>query len=183
MDILSYLLGKNSAEGGGGGGGVDLSTYINLAPSVVESPTGNWWAESFALSDMAKVEIVGDTTKFSYMFSGCKWLYLPKVSTNGTKNNLFLNYMFSNCTVVTSLDLSGMNGTVGRMSSTFAGCSSLKHLDIRGLIMHDCSMYSSAFNSVPTDCEIIVKDTIEKLFLATNFPSLSNVKTVADYES
>ena len=183
MDILSYMLGKQNASGGGGGGGVDLSTYINLAPSVIESPTGNWWAESFSLSDMAKAEIIASASKYSYMFSGCKWVYLPKVSTNGTINNLFLTYMFSNCEKVTSLDLSGMVGTVGRMGSMFAGCSALTHIDIRGLIMHECGIYSSAFNSVPTDCEIIVKDTTEKEWLLSKFSSLTNVKTVAEYEA
>lgn len=183
MDILSYLLGKNSTGGGGGGGGVDLSKYINLAPSVVESPTANWWAESFVLSDMSKAEIVVSTNKMSYMFQNCKWTYIPKVSTNRTINNLFLNNMFQNCEHVTSLDLSGMVGSVGRISNTFNGCSSLQHLDIRGLKISDASLYSATFNSVPIDCEIIVKDTTEKLWLATKFPSLINVKTVADYEA
>lgn len=182
MDILSFLLGKNSS-GGGGGGGVDLNKYINLAPSVVESPTNNWWSESFTLSDMSNAEIVANTNKFTYMFYGCKWVYIPKVSTNGTINNLFLNNMFQNCSNVTSLDLSGMIGSVGRISNTFNGCSSLQHLDIRNLVLHDASLYSATFNSVPSDCEIIVKNVTEKMWLASNFSSLSNVKTVEDYEA
>ena len=182
MDILSFLLGKNSS-GGGGGGGVDLSKYINLAPSTIESATGNWWAESFALSDMAKVEIVGNTNKFTYMFQNCRWVYIPKVSTNGTKSNLFLNNMFSGCELVTSLDLSGMVGTVGRMSNIFSGCRALMHIDIRNLVLHDCSIYSACFNYVPENCEIIVKDTTEKEWLLSKFTSLTNVKTVEEYEA
>lgn len=183
MDIESYLLGKNSASGGGGGGGVDLSKYIDLAPSTIESPTGNWWAESFTLSDMTKAEIVVNNSKMQYMFSGCKWAYLPKVSTNGTINNLFLNNMFQNCSVVTSLDLSGMVGTVGRMSNMFSGCSTLMHLDIRNLTVSTSAMYSASFNNVPNNCEIIVKDATEKEWLTTKFSSLTNVKTVSEYES
>lgn len=164
-------------------GGADISEYIQLAPTTIESSTNNWWTEAFAKSDMSKVEIVAYNSRMTYMFSGCKWTYIPKISTNGTMNNLFLNYMFQNCSNVVSLDLSGMVGTVGRMSYMFSGCSSLTFLDIRGLTMSATSMYTACFNYVPTNCEIIVKDTTEKEWLLSKFTSLTNVKTASEYEA
>lgn len=161
--------------------GDDVGKYINLAPTDV-SLSGAWWQYRMALPEIANLEIHLSSGSMSSMFNFCKWTYLPKIITDSELTFINMTSAFQQCSNVVSLDLSGVKGYVARLSSAFNACASLQHLDIRNLTFDSGTSFSSAFTSVPTDCEIIVKDDIQKAWFATNFSSLTNVKTVAEYE-
>ena len=99
------------------------------------------------------------TTTVQYMFYNNN-SYLKRVS-------------FEGCTEVTLTTF-----------TYFIQASHLEFLDIRCFILSGItSSVTNALNSVPTSCEIIVKDDTEKAWFNTKFPTYTNVKTVAEYEA
>ena len=68
-----------------------------------------------------------------YMFSGCSSLMSLDVSGFKTDNVTDMRYMFSGCSSLTSLDVSGFKtDNVTSMRYMFSGCSSLTSLDVSG---------------------------------------------------
>lgn len=91
------------------------------------------------------------------------------------------SYMFSNCSSLTSIDLSSLIATPTKVDRMFNGCSSLATIDISGL---DCtgitssSNYSNMFNNVPTSCTIYVKDAANQAWFSSKFSSYTfTIKT------
>ncbi len=69
----------------------------------------------------------------SQMFSGCTGLTSLDLSGFDTKNVTDMGAMFMKCSGLTSLDLSGFDtGNVGSMYYMFSGCASLTSLDLSG---------------------------------------------------
>ena len=105
-------------------------------------------------------------------------------------------YMFSNCSALTTLDLSTftvrVGGTFSSVNQMFVGCVNLRHLDLRSFRFdripnsaYPGRMFGTTDGAVtiPTDCEIIVEDDTQKTWMNTKYPTLTNVKTVAEYEA
>lgn len=179
MDILSYLLGKNSS---GGGNVEDVNKYFDFnLPTNIGSNSEAWWAFRMVKPEIANLVIPLGNGAITSIFSGCKWSYLPKLV--GTFETITLSNAFQNCSNVKEIDISGLIGTTYRLSSTFNGCTSLEKIDIRNLTIGDGATYSSMLNNVPTTCEIIVKDDTTKTWFNTNFSSYTNVKTLEEYET
>ena len=189
MDMVSYLLGKKR-----GGGGIPISQVINttVTHGLSSSGSGMWYNNLFVLEGIKNLTFTLDpdaqdgSSYFSYLFGGCKWEYMPKFVSNGEITNMELQSAFNGCSNLKELDFGGVIGTVKKMPSCFNGCSSLTKLDIRGLVMSTIatsSSYQYAFNSIPDDCLIIVKNDTEKTWLTGKWANLTNVKTVAEYES
>lgn len=89
--------------------------------------------------------------------------------------------MFSYASV-TSVDIRNIKNTTGATyKNMFTGCTGLTHIDIRGLTFEG-NTSTGMLTSVPTTCEIIVKDDNEKTIFSGRFQSYTNVKTVAEYE-
>lgn len=85
---------------------------------------------------------------------------------------------------VRELDFSWLNTpNVTDMSYSFAA-SGLERLDIRNVdfsnVTTTTGMFSNSYATTPTNCLIIVKDQAAKTWMATNFSSYTNVKTVAE---
>lgn len=199
MDVFSYLLGKSSSGGGGGGG--DISEYF--ASTINNSNYGGWKETVKKIPAMTI-----DGTSCYYMFSECG-AYDIDISLFDTSNVTDTTGMFSNCYNLVNLDLSSFNtAKVNYMDSMFSGCSSLENLNLSNFtqqrlytvynMFDNCvslefldirNMEFSSFNytdlikDIPTSCEIIVKNDTEKTWFNTNFPSHTNVKTVAEYEA
>ena len=92
--------------------------------------------------------------------------------------------MFSNCSNLTSLDLSSFNtSNVMDMSSMFNSCSNLTYLDIRNFYFTKVISDSNTFNKVPSNCEIIVKDDTAKKWIFARRSDFTNVKTVVEKEA
>ena len=210
MDILSYLLGKKSS-GGGGGGGADTYFNLTPT-TLSTSLSYPFWSFDFVKEDELKkmtIVVPDSTTALANMFYLCNWAALPKVVKQNNKLTS-INSMYKSCTsLVEAIDLSQVNvskvtnmqeafsGCVAvpeitfgdqqatvmtNITSMFAGCRQLQKLDIRGFSFSKVASSNNVFNNVPTDCLIIVKDATEKTWMNTNFPTMTNVKTVEEYE-
>lgn len=75
----------------------------------------------------------GNVTNMQTMFTGCSNLTSLDVSGFNTDNVRFMDGMFSGCSSLTSLNVSRFNTeNVTIMDDMFSGCSSLKELDVSG---------------------------------------------------
>ena len=73
-------------------------------------------------------------TSMGYMFSGCSGLESLDVSGFKTDNVMDMNNMFYGCSGLKNLDVSSFNtDNVMDMHEMFAGCSGLKNLNVSGL--------------------------------------------------
>lgn len=130
------------------------------------------------------------TTSMSFMFQKCRSitdLDLPQINA-GSSVSCNYNGMFDNCTALVNLNLPNLliYNSNSNCASMFNGCTSLQHLDMRKFEFSkitNANYRAGMFTGVPTDCEIIVKNSTEKDWFTTNFPSLTNVKTVSEYEA
>ena len=115
------------------------------------------------------------------MFYYCDVLASLNVSTFNTENINNMRYMFYACNRIINLDLSNFNtNRVTDMSYMFANCERLTLLDIRNFNFGNVTSYTGMFNSVPSDCKIIVADDNAKRWITSKFSNLTNVKTVAE---
>lgn len=91
------------------------------------------------------------------------------------------------CENLTTLDLSSFTSTSATsISQMFYGCKKLMHLDMRNFDFTKfttTSSYTATFSAVPTNCEIIVANQEQKDWFNTNFSTMTNVKTVEEYEA
>jgi surface protein len=118
------------------------------------------------------------------MFYDCKNITGLDLSNFNTSNVTNMSYMFRGCKNITELDLSSFDtSNVTNMSYTFRGCLKLTVLDIRSFDFTKVTSFSGIFGSVPTDCEIIVKDETAKAWVLDKRSDLTNVKTVAELGS
>jgi hypothetical protein len=122
-------------------------------------------------------------TSVANMYASCSVLEEINLSNLNAKNITTLSAICSNCSKLEKADLSGLHGKPTSISTSFQGCRLLMHLDIRNLDLTGCTSYSSAFLTVPTSCLIIVKDEASKTWLNSNFSTLTNVKTLAEYQA
>ena len=151
-----------------------------------------------------------NVTTFYQMFSNCTYIQqLDLTSFDSTKatqaGNMFINCinlasitfgnnftalliknmeaMFRNCTALTELDLSNFEtNSLENTRYMFRACTNLTKIDMRKFTFSNVTLSTDMFRDVPTNCLIIVKDTTEKTWITTNFPSLTNVQTVSEYE-
>lgn len=118
--------------------------------------------------------------------------------------------MLNSCSSLEEIDFSYIHCTVNSIAQMFASCSKLKRVDLRNFVnyfkpsvlnmFNGCTLlehidmrswdfseytsnYASMLNSVPTTCEIIVKDEASKTWFSEKFPTYTNVKTAEEYES
>lgn len=110
-------------------------------------------------------------------------IHLINVNLTGTTNFAnFFSQSFGNYKVI---DLSGLtvSSSPVNLNSAFYGNNKLELLDIRCFTVSTATNTSSIIQSVPTSCVIVVKDDTEKSWFNTNYPTYTNVKTVAEYEA
>ena len=123
------------------------------------------------------------------MFYSCDSLTSLNLSNFITNNVTTFYQMFYSCDSLTSLNLSSFTGeSLTNVNSMFSYCKNLMYLDIRNLDFANVTNYSNMFGSntysyVPANCLIIVKDETAKTWITSKFSRLTNVKTVAEYES
>lgn len=122
-------------------------------------------------------------TNLSGFFSACTSLTTINFSNCDFSNVSSTSSMFAGCSNLITLDLSMFeNKTRVIVSNMFQNCTSLVHLDMRKFDFTKTSFSTTMFTGVPSTCEIIVKNDTQKAWFTTNWPSLTNVKTVAEYE-
>ena len=95
--------------------------------------TARWFYSCLALKQIEGLEYLNtqNVTIMDWMFSGCSGLTSLDVSHFDTQNVTNMSYMFSGCSGLTSLDVSHFNTqNVTEMFGMFRGCSGLTSLDV-----------------------------------------------------
>lgn len=182
MDVTSYLLGK---QAGGGGGGTDLSEYF--VTEITQNTDFNTAKPRIIVKKMPPINIADGVTRLYglFIFNG----NIQSVKLTGGKDVTDAVTCFRGCYGLESADLSEMTTeNLQETAQMFNDCKNLQHIDMRNMsfanVTSSSNMFgASASNGVPDNCEIIVKDDTEKTWITTNFPRLTNVKTVAEYEA
>lgn len=116
--------------------------------------------------------------------------YCQNITTLDLSNFIIVNPIncvqsFAGDSLLTSLNLSGLTLTDNiNCQAMFYDCRQLMFLDIRNMELNKITtaFYYNNMLGVPNNCLIIVKDAPQKQWINTNFPSMTNVKTVAEYE-
>ena len=155
-------------------------------PAVTSALTS--YSDYFKYSLFEEIDVSGmnfsNTTDISSMFYTCKNLKSIDLSNLGLSGITTTADMFTNCKALTSINLCNFDVSGGLNAGwMFRGCSSLKHIDIRSLDLTKITSSDSMFESVPSDCLIIVKDDSSKSWLTSKFGRNDYVKTVAEYEA
>ena len=89
-----------------------------------------------------------------------------------------MNFMFSGCSTLTSLDLSSFDTSqVTSMDSMFSGCNRLTHLDMRNATFNT-NIYENMFSSVPYGITIIVKNATAKSWIEKRLSDAGRTGTV-----
>ena len=127
-------------------------------------------------------------TDMTFMFQGCSQLTSVDVSGFDTSNVTSMVRMFENCHKLTSLDLSSfhtpnLTACAKMFNSDVSTTCELMHIDMRNFDFTNVTLYTDMFTNVKTNCEIIVKDNTAKEWITSRFTTLTNVKTVAEYEA
>ena len=118
------------------------------------------------------------------MFNSCENLQEIKGLNNLNINNVqYFSRCFYYCPQLTEINISEWKSTASNLniSQMFQSCSRLQKIDMRNFDFSNVTTYNNAFTNVPANCLIVVADSTQKTWLNTNFPSLTNVKTVAEY--
>ena len=96
--------------------------------------TARWFYRCLALKQIEGLEYLNtqNVTIMDWMFSGCSGLTSLDVSHFDTQNVTRMENMFSGCSGLTSLDVSHFDTqNVTNMSQMFSGCSGLTSLDVK----------------------------------------------------
>lgn len=191
---------------GEGGGGAD--DYTNYFAATIEAGTTSVPGYATAISKFPALQNIGtscaymfyyfqgdeidlssfdttNVTNMEAMFRGCTNIGNLDVSTFNTANVTNMKDMFRGCeNYLTTLDLSNFDtSNVTNMDSMFIYDWNLLLIDMRNFTFDSVTQYGNMFTGVPGTCEIVVKSQTEKDWMATNFPEMENVKTVAEYEA
>ena len=131
-----------------------------------------------------------NVTEMSSMFSACKAITRLDLSNFNTSKVTTCGYLFDGCSALEYIDLSSATFDVlgnvqyaGKGSyDMFRNCTSLKYINISSWDLANISQYcntSRMFNTIPADCEIIVKNQAAKDWILTQRSDLTNVKIKA----
>ena len=100
-----------------------------------------------------------NVTNMSWMFSECSTLTTLDLSNFDTKNVTDMNGMFSNCSALTTLDLSSFETqNVTDMSRMFKGCRALTTLDLSSFETQNVTDMSRMFKSCSALTTIYASD-------------------------
>lgn len=117
------------------------------------------------------------------MFGGMSNLIELDLSTwKNFKPQSLYNWFYA-CTSLERLDLSSFDTSeLKDVRQLFRNCNKLKYLDIRSWTFDSISSsYAGAYwASIPSTCEIIVKDEAAKTYVLTQNSSFTNIKTVVE---
>ena len=107
-----------------------------------------------------------EVTNMNSMFSNCSRLTSLDLSDFDTSQVTDMNYMFNSCSSLTSLDVSNFDTSkVTSMDSMFSGCSKLTSLDFKNATFDKVTNYTGMFSGVPSTINIITKDATTKSWL------------------
>lgn len=84
---------------------------------------------------------------FNYMFQNCSELTSIDLSSleTSSQSNLSFSYTFANCSLLDYIDLSSLEGSCSNIQNMFSGCTHISKIDIRNLVLSTASTYTGAF--------------------------------------
>lgn len=120
-------------------------------------------------------------TSLKAFFDGCRELQSINLTNVQTRDLTNMDYMFRDCSKLTEIDLSSFETpNLTSMYATFQGCTNLTKIDMRKFNFSNITGWTDTFTNVPTNCLIIVADDTQKGILTNQFPTMTNIKTVAE---
>ena len=129
-------------------GSIKKAVFDSSFASARPKSCFDWFHDCANLKEITGIENLNtsDVTNMQYMFSGCKSLTSLDVSGFNTSNVTNMLSMFYDCSSLTSLDLSSFNtSNVPDMSYMFRYCSGLTSLDLSGFDTHNVTNMLSMF--------------------------------------
>ena len=152
----------------------DTSNAINMTAMFIN-------CSSLTSLDLSNFN-TSNVTSMSRMFYSCSNISSLDISNFNTVNVTSMYYMFNDCKLLTSLDLKSFILKSGvDLSYMFRNCSRITNLDIRKWEFANPNT-TYTFSYLPANCNIIVKNDIEKNNLLAIRSSFTNIKTVAELE-
>ena len=130
--------------------------HISMTDCSTITSTAYWFDGLTNLNTIAHLEYLQteNVTDMRYMFTGCSSLASLDVSGFNTGSVTDMSWMFTSCSGLTSLDLSGFDtGNVTDMSFMFSFCSKLTSLDVSGFVTGNVTNMREMFSrcsSLPT---------------------------------
>lgn len=167
---------------GVGGGGADLSDYYT---ETIRYGTSSASGYTTTLKKLPAFKIdPNNTGSTAYMFANFPGTAID-CSELDTSNVTNMDSMFRNCHYITELDLSGFYTTrVTNMKNMFNDCWALSKIDMRNFTFDSSPSTMGMFSNFNNyNCLIIVKSQTEKTWVQNVNTSLTNVKTVDEYEA
>ena len=145
IDINNSNLGDSPSPYGTATSAVFDASFANYYPTS----TAYWFQNCSALTSISGVENLktDNVTNMSEMFSDCSGLTALDVSGFKTDNVTDMGAMFSGCSGLTSLDVSGFktDNVVG-MYGMFSECTGLTSLDLRSFNTASATYMGSMFS-------------------------------------
>ena len=156
---------------------LDLSSFNTSNVTDMNSMFTNSAATTIDLSSF-------NTSKVNNMYS---MFYGSKATTldlsNFDASNVTNVYMMFANSAATTIDLSNFDTSKATSTISMFENSKVTTLDIRSFNFTNITNYNNMFRNVSTKCLIIVKDDTAKEWITSKFTTLTNVKTVAEYEA
>lgn len=121
MDLFSYLLGKNSSQGGGGG--VDIKDYFYESTSVNSAYK--------LIKKLPSFEITG--TSLSQFFNGLSELL--EISPIDTKDVTDFSYMVNGCTKLTTIPIFDLSSATNIQSMFGTASDSLSDESLNNIML------------------------------------------------
>ena len=126
--------------------------------------------------DVSNFDISNVTYPMEGMFRECVNLVKLDASSFTKSKTNSVELMFGRCSSIEEIDLSNFEVNEGvNINQMFYNCPSLEKLDIRKFDITNTTGYNTFWMwTVPTNCEIIVKDSMKEWF-TENYPNYTNV--------
>lgn len=121
---------------------------VTFADPIRPYATSQWFYGCLNLTEFRNMENLNTraVTDMSYMFSGCSALASLDLSGLDTRNVTSMRGMFENCASLSKLDVSGFDtAKVTNMDSMFKGCSGLTSLDLNSFNVSNVTDMSNMF--------------------------------------
>ena len=165
------------------GGGSNYNALIDTSKSYSYGSNGGIKS---LIAEVSGIDI-SSITNLNSFFMNC--ISLETVATLDCTSATNMGDMFYACYNITNIIFSNTNTcTPNNVSNMFSYCNLLEHIDLRDFDFSNTTSYNNMFGrdystGVPNNCEIIVKDDTQKVWITSKFSRLTNVKTVAEYEA
>ena len=132
------------------GGDITKVVFVSTFSRTKPKSTAYWFYDLNNLEEITDMKYLNtsEVESMSWMFSGCSGLTSLDVSGFDTGKVTNMSHMFGNCSGLTSLDVSGFDtGNVTDMDRMFSGCRGLTSLDVSGFDTGNVTGMSYMFSS------------------------------------